>query len=132
MEFTMDVFTNIDTDAAKSKIMAAAKAALKDMIISVQEQAKINSPVSDMYPSIDKSGRKPTGNNRKSIQSEMGPGGDSNLDEMQGAVYSTSGYGGYLETGTAKMPARPYMYPAAIERITKAALEAKIKEKLGE
>lgn len=27
-------------------------------------------------------------------------------------VFSTSGYGGYLEVGTSRMPARPYIRPA--------------------
>jgi hypothetical protein len=28
------------------------------------------------------------------------------------SIYTQSGYGGYLELGTAKMDARPYIYPA--------------------
>ncbi len=27
-------------------------------------------------------------------------------------IYTQSGYGGYLELGTAKMSAKPYIYPA--------------------
>jgi len=32
--------------------------------------------------------------------------------KIEGAVYSTSGYGGFLEVGTYKMPARSYIKPA--------------------
>jgi len=38
--------------------------------------------------------------------------GDPDLKRLEGAIYSTSGYGGYLETGTSKMPARPYFRKA--------------------
>jgi len=34
------------------------------------------------------------------------------LKEGEAAVYSTSGYGGFLETGTVNMPAQPYFRPA--------------------
>ena len=32
--------------------------------------------------------------------------------KVEGAIYSTSGYGGYLETGTARMDPRPYIKPS--------------------
>jgi hypothetical protein len=47
-------------------------------------------------------------------------------------VYSTSGYGGILETGSSKMPARPYLYPALTERFTLPELAGRIKANLGE
>ena len=37
-----------------------------------------------------------TGHNMRSIQYEMGPGGEVAKKEGEGAVYSTSGYGGFL------------------------------------
>lgn len=49
-----------------------------------------------------------TGNNRDSIQfKESGRG--------RFMVYTESGYGGWLEIGTTKMPARPYIRPAYYE-----------------
>jgi hypothetical protein len=132
MKFTISIESNIDTNGAAAKIMAAAKAALQDIVIDTVQEAKNNSPVSGMWPSIDKSGRVPTGNNKRSINFEMGPGGDSNLDEMQGAVFSTSGYGGFLETGTRFTPARPYLYPAAMKNFTKEKFDKRLKEHLGE
>jgi len=45
-----------------------------------------------------------TGNNSRSIRYEV--------KGLTGSVYSTSGYGGYLEIGTSKMSAYPYFRPA--------------------
>jgi len=56
-----------------------------------------------------------TGNNSRSITSEVsGMGVNQVVDPngAEGAVYSTSGYGGILETGSSKMPAFPYFRPA--------------------
>jgi HK97 gp10 family phage protein len=66
-----------------------------------------------------------TGTNRRSIDStivetEKGP---------EAKLYTTSGYGGYLELGTAKMRAQPYLNPAFEMHIGK--LSEKVKEKLG-
>jgi len=38
--------------------------------------------------------------------------GEPDLKTLEGAIYSTSGYGGYLETGTARMDPQPYIKPA--------------------
>jgi HK97 gp10 family phage protein len=32
-------------------------------------------------------------------------------------IFTESGYGGYLEVGTAKMPGRPYIYPAVTRNL---------------
>ena len=49
--------------------------------------------------------------------------------KMEGAVYSTSGYGGYIETGTVKMAARPYFKPALDKNAHKlpAGIKAELK-----
>jgi HK97 gp10 family phage protein len=47
-----------------------------------------------------------TGNNRSAIGVLEGSNGSY-------AIGTTSGYGGYLEFGTKRMPARPYFLPAA-------------------
>ncbi len=60
-----------------------------------------------------------TGNNRRSIKFEVGPGGEVAKGELEGAVYSTSGYGGFLETGTVKMAAQPYIKPALDKNVKK-------------
>lgn len=38
---------------------------------------------------------------------------------VRGKVFTTSGYGGYVELGTKKMDAEPYIYPAFQEHINK-------------
>ncbi len=53
-----------------------------------------------------------TGNNARSIQFEVGPNKAVAKKDNEAAVYSTSGYGGYLETGTVRNAARPYFKPA--------------------
>lgn len=69
----------------------AAERALKDTVVLIANDAIKGSPVE-------------TGNNRRSIQFEA--------RGLSGSIYSTSGYGGYLETGTRFMAARPYFRPA--------------------
>lgn len=51
-----------------------------------------------------KGSRAVTGNNRRSIKFEA--------EGLTGTIYSTSGYGGFLETGTRFTAARPYFKPA--------------------
>src|SRR6266566_4042822 len=67
-----------------------------------------------------------TGHNRRSIDisvemTERGP---------QAQLFTQSGYGGYLETGTSRMRAQPYLWPAFIQNIEK--VPALIKVKIGE
>jgi len=119
MKLDASVKFNLHTEEFEAKVRAAAKAALKDIVIDVAQESKENSP-------------KLTGNNMRSINWEMGPGGDLGLDELQGTVFSTSGYGGYLETGTVKMAAQPYMKPAVDRNFTAEKMAERTKEHLGE
>jgi len=50
-----------------------------------------------------------TGNNRRSIAIDPAK---KNGETPTARVFTTSGYGGWLEIGTSKMAARPYMAPA--------------------
>ena len=128
MEMTVSVTTNLHFEEADDKVKAAARAALKDCVSDITEDAKEGSP-------------KKTGNNMRSINFTVGPATEDELvlDDLQGAVYSTSGYGGYLETGTRnletgtrKMEARPYMKPAADRDFTEQTFGDRMKEHLGE
>lgn len=108
------------------EVLLAATASLRDLVVLVAADSVEHSPVK-------------YGNNRRSIcfglsgeeHSQASPEGHQSGDThtgpnpsvltdtgLVGAVYSTSGYGGFLETGTSKMPARPYMYPALQKHFT--------------
>ena len=49
-----------------------------------------------------------SGNNRDNITSDL----NSTNGRPVGRVFTQSGYGGWLEIGTSRMPARPYFAPA--------------------
>ena len=89
----------LKTKEAEKQVDKATKQGLLDSVTEIGNDAIKGSPVL-------------TGNNRRSIKFEVGPGGEVAKKENEGAIYSTSGYGGYLETGTVKMPAQPYFKPA--------------------
>ena len=90
---------NLKTKEAQVRVKGSIINNIKNTIVAIANDAIKFSPVL-------------TGNNRRSIKFEVGPGGEVAKGEMEGAVYSTSGYGGYLETGTVKMASRPYFKPA--------------------
>lgn len=67
-----------------------------------------------------------TGHNRRSIDSQV-----TEVPEgVRAQVFTQSGYGGYLELGTSKMRAQPYLNPAFDEHI--GELRARVKEKTSE
>ena len=100
---------------------------MRDVTVQVTAEAVPNSPIE-------------TGNNRRSIAAEVsgmgtvaGVTGERLVDEnkIQGAVYSTSGYGGYLEVGTQHIAARPYFGPARDRFFTEDNYGRAIKRHLG-
>lgn len=99
MKIMTDFKINLKTKEVEDKVKKATKRGLQDVVVDIANDAIKLSPVL-------------TGNNRRSIKFEVGAGGEVAKDEGEGAVYSTSGYGGYLETGTVKMEAQPYLKPA--------------------
>jgi HK97 gp10 family phage protein len=66
-----------------------------------------------------------TGTNRRSIDSAV----QDTENGPQATLFTQSGYGGYLELGTSKMRAQPYLNPALELHIGK--LIGKVREKLG-
>ncbi len=106
MKITSKWIFNLKTKEVQTKVNKATKQGLKDVVVDITNEAIRLSPVL-------------TGNNRRSIKYEVGPLGEIAKDELSGAVYSTSGYGGYLETGTVNMPAQPYFKPALDKNIKK-------------
>jgi len=115
MKITTDFILNLKSKEVQDKVKKASENGLRDSLVD------ITGDVIKLSPHI-------TGHNRRSIAYRLGgkttksgsPRGDEkpfvdwepSLKEGEAAVYSTSGYGGYLETGTAHMPAQPYFKPA--------------------
>lgn len=111
----MKLLTNLVVNLRDKEVIDAMKKAtrlgLKDTIVEIADDAIEHSPVL-------------TGNNRRSITYEVGPGKEMATEDLTAATFSTSGYGGYLEVGTASggssrsggsvvsMGARPYFRPA--------------------
>ncbi len=81
----------LKTGEVLRKVNAAGEAGLKDTVVDIANDAIKGSPWL-------------TGNNARSIQ--------YTVDALSADIFSTSGYGGYLETGTFKMAPRPYFKPA--------------------
>lgn len=99
MKLSLNIITNLKTREVENKVNKASKQGLVDLVAAIARDAKELSPFL-------------TGHNRRSIMFEVGPGKPVATGELEGAIYSTSGYGGYLETGTVNMPAQPYFKPA--------------------
>ena len=109
MKISIDTKMNLKTKEVQAKIKGASKKALRDVVTDIANDAIKGSPIAPIGG----------GTNRRSIRFEVGPGGEVAKNEGEGAIYSTSGYGGYLETGTVKMAARPYFKPALDRNIHK-------------
>lgn len=82
---------HINPDGVR-EMLALFYGKLRDLADLTTEGAKQRSPYD-------------TGNNRDSIKWRK-------ESENEYIVFTESGYGGYLELGTVKMPARPYIKPA--------------------
>ncbi len=138
MNLDVHLELQLDFEKVSRQVIEAAEQTLKETIVEVAHEAIEGS-------------RWKTGNNRRSIffgvtgmdhRQALGEGkhpGDtwtgpdrSVLDEskVEGAVYSTSGYGGYLETGTVKMAARPYFKPALDHNFTQEKFVEAMRKKL--
>lgn len=71
-------------------------------------QAKFDSQNHRPGTKIDPVRLKGTGHNRQSLDVEF----TETPSGPQAKLFSQSGYGGYLEVGTSKMRAQPYIWPA--------------------
>lgn len=112
MKITTDFKLNLRSKEVQDAVQKATKTAIKNVVTDIAKDAISDSPYLH-------------GHNRRSIKFEVGPGGEVAKRELEGAIYSTSGYGGYLETGTVKMPARPYFKPALDRHIKNLPKEIK-------
>ena len=107
MRIGADVQVNMKTKEVSEKAHKATGEGLRDVTVLIANDAIQGSPVL-------------TGNNRRSIQYRV--------DELVAWIFSTSGYGGFIETGTVKMAARPYFKPALDRHIGKlgSAIKARL------
>jgi len=129
MKMSSSIELNLKVDEAIKQVSEANKLAMRDTVVAVTHDAVQLSPWL-------------TGNNRRSIVGEasgmgaVASGGEGRAERMvddsktEGAIYSTSGYGGFLETGTSKMAARPYIKPASDKNFTAEKYASKVKEHL--
>ena len=111
MIMNVSVTLNLKTKEATEIVANAARLAMRDTVVDIANTAMHEHPWKNQ-----------TGNNMRSIQYEAsGFGGGQVVDQnkIEGAVFSTSGYGGFLETGTVRMPAFPYFKPAADRHVPK-------------
>ena len=97
MRVNMRVRSEFKTKETRAKVRKAAGDALNDVTVKIANQAKTPWPTGTPYL---------TGNNSRSIY------WDVDKSALTAMVYSTSGYGGFLEVGTVRMGPRPYMKPA--------------------
>lgn len=117
MKLEASVTLNLKTKEITLAVHDAARLAMRDTVVAVHNDAMHGSP-------------KKTGHNMRSIMFEVGPGGEVAKGDLEGAVYGTSGYSGYLEVGTRFMAARPYFKPALDRNFTQEKFAQKIKEHL--
>jgi hypothetical protein len=115
VKIRFDFATNIRIDAVDKAVKAAAEATMVDVIVDIHHDTISGSPWL-------------TGNNARSIASEV--------QGLQGQVFSTSGYGGFLETGHftksgSFVAARPYFKPALDLNFTPEKVSELIKKYLG-
>ena len=72
---------------------------------------------------IDPVRLKGTGHNRQSLDVEF----EETPSGTQAKLFSQSGYGGYLELGTSKMRAQPYIWPAFLKFYNKIVGRVQVK-----
>ena len=130
MKLTADVQLNLNAIEVLKQTVEAAHAGVRDTLVDITADVVRDSPYL-------------TGHNRRSVAMKMGKGHkvtqgtaqpgeepftdlDPILAKSEGAVFSTSGYGGFLETD-GKHP--PYFRPALDRHIGKLA--ANIKKRMG-
>ena len=87
----------------RSNRSAVMQASLKALADEINTLADTMSAIAKRKTPVD------TGNNRDSIATESST---TSTGRPVARVFTQSGYGGWLEIGTSRMPARPYMAPA--------------------
>jgi HK97 gp10 family phage protein len=127
---TQNVVFNSRIPQAVAFLKATIFAAVQEVFeLDIKPAAVEKSPVTEEGAAINAAmGKKSphilgTGTNRRSIDVSV----TETAKGPQAQLFTQSGYGGYLETGTSKMRAQPYLYPAFIENIDKVPENIKTK-----
>ena len=133
MKLDVSVELDLKTDELTKAVKEAARLAMRDTVREVHNQSIKNAKSVGFWK---------TGHNARSLTGEVSgmgmvaDGGEGSPErivddsKIDGAVYSTSGYGGYGETGTVKMAARPYMKPAMDRNFTQEKFAESMKRHL--
>ena len=120
LKLKVKIITNLKTKEVQDKAKKATQLGLRDIVADIHGDTIRNAKAVGFWD---------TGHNARSIVSEVSgmgiikQGEDAEPErvvddsKLEGAVYSTSGYGGFGETGTVKMAARPYFKPALDKNI---------------
>ena len=91
------------TKERKAEIMKALRSGMDKAVLIVENQAKLNVTQSPpKHPQVD------TGRLRASITSQVVQTGDN----IEGQIGTQVFYGAYLEHGTSRMQAYPWLFPA--------------------
>jgi len=104
---------NLATEAAQKEAHDAIFEAIREKFEQAKEIAKTLSPKSEAP-------RHPE-HNADTIQVRV------SRATLKATIFTESGYGGYLEVGTAKMGARPYIYPAIQQALPGIADSVRVK-----
>ena len=120
MKIEVEVKVDLKLPEVEKKVGEATRLGLRDTIVAIAADAimgtrkQTGNNMRSIFYGVSGMGRHKQGSpGRNSTDTWTGPD-DSILDDrkIEGAVYSTSGYGGFLEVGTRSMGARPYFRPA--------------------
>jgi len=134
VKLKVNIITNLKTKEAEDKVKKANQLAMRDTVVDILNDSIKNAKAVKFWL---------TGNNARSLAGEVsgmgkvaGEGSQERIvddNKNEGAVYSTSGYGGYGETGlvSKNYPPRPYMKPALDKNFTKEKFASKVKTHLG-
>lgn len=129
----------IDPNARKNTLLSINKAVKDVFNLDILPEAVQNSPVTPEgmehnQAKFDAEKHKPgtkidpvrlkgTGHNRQSLDVDF----DDTPSGTMATLYGQSGYSGYLEVGTSKMRAQPYIWPAFLKFYKKIAELVKVK-----
>ena len=127
------VTVRINPDAkrqAQQAVLNAVKQTFEQDMVPMAKQLSPVTPEGLAYNRLKRPNGKltdvgGTGTNRRSIDSEVElvPKG------VQGTMFTTSGYGGWLEIGTRLMRAQPYIWPAF--RMYVGRIAERVKDQVG-